>query len=463
MPSFPFGQSEEKPEEAAHEKMVAVESSAKEQLAETAQEARVRIAKELNSDNFTISLGGCDPIRGTGDKSCCFSRGITCTNPPNPFKAAETGCPLGALCTAPLNVNPFAPPSYGYCQCQGGSPCEGGQSCGMPSFPFGESKDEPKEASQKDLGAIESSAKVTEAKVGLETEQEARVRIAKELNSNNFTISLGQCDPIRGGGDKSCCFERGVTCTNPPNPMKAFETGCPIGAMCTAQININPFAPPAYGYCQCQGGMTCNGGQSCGLNFPNPFGESKKAKLEDDEPKTAAASAALVGSESQEAAKRSEETLNSTGSCIPGTSDLSCCMARGATCTNPPNPFDMSTSCPPGAICSAGFNVNPFAGPQYGYCQCQLGAHCAADGNSCGGAGVGNPFLKCTGGLQDPPTCCPKRYTCTNPPMLNNLSTTCGLGQACDADPTVLGGHPTFGTCKCITGACGAEGHCNFM
>eukprot|EP00435_Cladocopium_sp_Y103_P018595 s556_g4.t1 len=205
--------------------------------------------------------------------------------------------------------------------------------------------------------------------------------------------------------------------------------------------------------------MTCNNGQSCGIAFPNPFGEAAKTEAKKEAEPT---DAALVASDLHEA-KKSEEALNSTvgSSCTPGTSDLSCCMARGPTCTNPPNPFDMSTSCPTGAVCSARFNVNPFAGPEYGHCQCQLGAHCAADGNSCGGYGVGNPFLKCTGGLQDPPTCCPKRYTCTNPPMLNNFSaTTCGLGQACDADPTVLGGHPTFGTCKCITGTCGADGQC---
>ena len=33
------------------------------------------------------------------------------------FKCSRS--PRGAFCTAPLNVNPFAP-SYGYCQCQGG-------------------------------------------------------------------------------------------------------------------------------------------------------------------------------------------------------------------------------------------------------------------------------------------------------------------------------------------------------
>ena len=36
------------------------------------------------------------------------------------FSLRRRPSPAGALCTAPLNVNPFGAPSYGYCQCQGG-------------------------------------------------------------------------------------------------------------------------------------------------------------------------------------------------------------------------------------------------------------------------------------------------------------------------------------------------------
>ena len=36
------------------------------------------------------------------------------------IKPRNTASASGALCTAPMNINPFAAPSYGYCQCQGG-------------------------------------------------------------------------------------------------------------------------------------------------------------------------------------------------------------------------------------------------------------------------------------------------------------------------------------------------------
>ena len=39
---------------------------------------------------------------------------------PHGFPMVSPWPVVGALCTAPLNVNPFAAPSYGYCQCQGG-------------------------------------------------------------------------------------------------------------------------------------------------------------------------------------------------------------------------------------------------------------------------------------------------------------------------------------------------------
>ncbi|CAJ1437815.1 unnamed protein product [Effrenium voratum] len=68
---------------------------------------------------------------------------------------------------------------------------------------------------------------------------------------------------------------------------------------------------------------------------------------------------------------------------------------------------------------------------------------------------LGDPFAKCSGSVTDPIGCCNNQpSTCQNPPNPFNLSTACGLGQACDAD-TLSGG---YGTCKCLAGTCSADG-----
>ena len=435
-------------------------------MAETEAQARVRLAKELNSENFTISLGDCNPMSGTKDTSCCWAKGVSCTNPPF---TPEAACPLGALCTAPMNINPFAAPSYGYCQCQGGSSCQAGplgDGCAVAfPNPFGERNETKETADLAEETARFVTAKAKDSRVMAETEAQARVRLAKELNSENFTISLGDCNPMSGTKDTSCCWAKGVSCTNPPFTP---EAACPLGALCTAPMNINPFAAPSYGYCQCQGGSSCQAGplgDGCAVAFPNPFGEKNETKETADlaeETAQVTAKAKEVPSEQKDVLV--QEKVNDTkAGCYPGTKDMSCCLSRGMTCTNPPQLSSaQSTSCPVGAVCSAPFNLNPFAAPQYGYCQCQLGALCSSDGNSCGGAGSAlDPFLKCSGSAQDPPNCCPRRLTCTNPPMLDNItSTTCDLGQACDAEPTFGGMAPVFGTCKCMVGTCGATGQC---
>ncbi|CAJ1394211.1 unnamed protein product, partial [Effrenium voratum] len=142
------------------------------------------------------------------------------------------------------------------------------------------------------------------------------------------------------------------------------------------------------------------------------------------------------------------------GSCDPVAPEAACCIARGKSCTNPPNPFDHSTLCPTGAVCDADIQFNPFGGPILGYCKCQFGNVCSQDGASCGVA-LGDPFAKCSGSVTDPIGCCNNQpSTCQNPPNPFNLSTACGLGQACDAD-TLSGG---YGTCKCLAGTCSADG-----
>jgi len=44
--------------------------------------------------------------------------------------------------------------------------------------------------------------------------------------------------------------------------------------------------------------------------------------------------------------------------------------------------FLLNNSSGKGAVCSAAFNLNPFAAPQYGYCQCQLGTLSAEKKNA---------------------------------------------------------------------------------
>ncbi|CAK9037592.1 unnamed protein product [Durusdinium trenchii] len=102
--------------------------------------------------------------------------------------------------------------------------------------------------------------------------------------------------------------------------------------------------------------------------------------------------------------------------CVAGGRDASCCYSRGQSCTNPPNPFDSRTSCPPGAMCSAPLQLNPFAGPSYGFCQCGMGS-CAGDGNSCGVGPdlpkVGTDVFATCDGRSPPEGCCPNKNTCS--------------------------------------------------
>ncbi|CAK9037594.1 unnamed protein product [Durusdinium trenchii] len=152
--------------------------------------------------------------------------------------------------------------------------------------------------------------------------------------------------------------------------------------------------------------------------------------------------------------------------CVAGGRDASCCYSRGQSCTNPPNPFDSRTSCPPGAMCSAPLQLNPFAGPSYGFCQCGMGS-CAGDGNSCGVGPdlpkVGTDVFATCDGRSPPEGCCPNKNTCTNPPNPFDLSTACGIGQACDAELTtdLTFSNAKFGTCKCMVGTCGSNGACS--
>mmetsp|Transcript_133418 Transcript_133418/g.188482 ORF Transcript_133418/g.188482 Transcript_133418/m.188482 type:complete len:210 (+) Transcript_133418:78-707(+) len=137
-------------------------------------------------------------------------------------------------------------------------------------------------------------------------------------------------------GDTACCFNQGPTCTNPPNPFDPNSL-CPLGMLCDADTNFNPFGTAQKGYCRCMEGGSCSAdGKSCGMPaIGDPF-------------------------------------LKCTGT--PSDPPQCCQASKNLGCQNPPL---NGVLCPFGQVCDA-----DLGGVETGMCKCAAGT-CSVDGKSC--------------------------------------------------------------------------------